>query len=107
MLENLMKNAVDAIGGKEGEIAISSVLTSDGRMLEIEVSDTGEGVKVEKIFAPGVTTKKYGWGVGLPLARRIVESYHGGKLALRESRPGRTVFVIQMPVPAAGQSGSC
>lgn len=104
MLENLMKNAVDAIGGKEGEIAISSSLASDGRMLEIEVSDTGEGVGVEKIFEPGVTTKRYGWGVGLPLARRIVESYHGGKLTLRDSRPGRTVFVIQMPVPVRGRA---
>ncbi|UCG42571.1 MAG: HAMP domain-containing histidine kinase [candidate division WOR-3 bacterium] len=104
MLENLMKNAVDAIGGKDGEIAIVSRLTSDGRMLEIEVSDSGEGVRVEKIFDPGVTTKKYGWGVGLPLARRIVESYHGGKLALKESRPGRTVFAIQMPVPSSGRT---
>ncbi|MEO0079182.1 MAG: HAMP domain-containing sensor histidine kinase [candidate division WOR-3 bacterium] len=98
MLENLLKNSVDAIGAKEGEIGIRVRTTADNRLLEIEVSDTGEGVKVDKLFEPGTTTKKYGWGVGLTLAKRIVENYHGGRLVLKESKPGRTVFSIYLPV---------
>ena len=62
------------------------------------MTDSGEGVKTDRLFEPGVTTKKYGWGVGLTLAKRIVESYHQGKLLLKESQPGRTVFSIFLPV---------
>jgi signal transduction histidine kinase len=105
MLESLLKNSVDAIGTRDGSVAVRSALTSDHRQLEIEVTDSGEGVKVDKIFEPGVTTKKYGWGVGLTLARRIVEGYHGGRLILKDSRPGRTVFSIFLPV-AGGAQGS-
>ncbi len=97
MIENLLKNGVDAIGPRPGTITVSVRPAADRRAVEIEVVDSGEGVKVEKIFEPGVTTKKHGWGVGLALARRIVESYHRGRIELRESRPGRTVFVIVLP----------
>lgn len=98
MLENLLRNAVDAIGSREGEVRVRTMLTADRRQLEIEVTDSGEGVKIDKLFEPGVTTKKYGWGVGLTLAKRIVESYHAGSLILKETRPGRTVFSIFLPV---------
>jgi signal transduction histidine kinase len=98
MLENLLKNSVDAIGTKPGAVGVRCALSPDRRFLEIEVTDTGEGVKIDKLFEPGVTTKKYGWGVGLTLAKRIVESYHKGKLLLKESQPGRTVFSILLPV---------
>ena len=98
MLENLLKNAVDAIGSKPGGIDVVLARNNDGRSLEIEVRDTGEGVKVDKVFAAGVTTKQHGWGVGLALAKRIVESYHRGRLVLKETRPGRTVFAILLPV---------
>jgi len=98
MLENLLKNSVDAIGTKPGEVRVRCALSLDKRFLEIEVTDSGEGVKVDKLFEPGVTTKKYGWGVGLTLARRIVESYHQGRLLLKESQPGKTVFSIFLPV---------
>ncbi len=98
MLENLLKNSVDAIGSRPGRVAVRSVFSPDRRFLEIEVTDTGEGVKLDRIFEPGVTTKKHGWGVGLTLARRIVENYHGGRLLLKESQPGRTVFSILLPV---------
>jgi two-component system, sporulation sensor kinase D len=98
MLENLLKNSVDAIGTKPGEIRVRSALSADRRFLEIEVTDSGEGVKTDRLFEPGVTTKKYGWGVGLTLAKRIVESYHRGRLILKESQPGRTVFSILLPV---------
>jgi signal transduction histidine kinase len=104
MLENLLKNSVDAIGTKPGEVRVRAALTPDRRLLEIEVTDSGEGVKIDKLFEPGVTTKKYGWGVGLTLARRIVESYHRGRLVLKESQPGRTVFSILLPV-AEGERG--
>jgi signal transduction histidine kinase len=98
MLENLLKNSVDAIGTKPGEVKVRSALSTDRRFLEIEVTDSGEGVKTERLFEPGVTTKKYGWGVGLTLAKRIVESYHQGRLLLKESQPGRTVFSIFLPL---------
>jgi len=98
MLENLLKNSVDAIGTKPGEVRVRSTLSADKRLLEIEVTDSGEGVKTDRLFEPGVTTKKYGWGVGLTLAKRIAESYHRGKLLLKESQPGRTVFSIFLPV---------
>jgi len=97
-LENLLKNGVDAIGSREGNILVNLGLTADKRLVEIEVIDTGEGVKIDKLFQPGVTTKRYGWGVGLTLARRIVEGYHRGRLILKDSRPGRTVFAIYLPV---------
>lgn len=97
-LENLLKNSIDAIGEKDGEVIINQDISTDRRWIEIEITDTGEGVKTSKLFEPGVTTKRYGWGVGLTLAKRIVESYHRGKLVLKESRPGKTVFAIYLPV---------
>jgi hypothetical protein len=105
MLENLLKNAVDAIGSGPGEVSVRSGLSPDGRQLEIEVADTGEGVKIDRVFDAGVTTKKHGWGVGLALARRIAESYHGGRLVLKESGRGRTVFLVALPVDPARQEG--
>lgn len=97
-LENLIKNGVDAIGGKVGGVRVRQALTPDRRFAEVEVTDTGEGIKINKLFEPGVTTKRYGWGVGLTLAKRIVEDYHQGRLVLKESSPGRTVFAIYLPV---------
>lgn len=97
-LENLLKNSVDAISARPGSITVRAALIPDRRSLEIEVTDSGEGVKTDRLFEPGVTTKNHGWGVGLTLARRIVEGYHQGRLVLKESRPGRTVFAILLPV---------
>ncbi|MEO0073463.1 MAG: HAMP domain-containing sensor histidine kinase [candidate division WOR-3 bacterium] len=99
-LENLLKNAVDAIGAREGVVAVRVQLWGDRRFLAIDITDTGEGMRTERPFDPGVSTKPHGWGVGLTLAKRIVEGYHQGKLILRESRPGRTVFTILLPLPA-------
>jgi signal transduction histidine kinase len=106
MLENLLKNSVDAIGTRPGEVKVRCAVAADGRFLEIEVTDSGEGVKTDRLFEAGVTTKKYGWGVGLTLARRIVESYHKGKLLLKESQPGRTVFSIYLPVTGRAEKES-
>ena len=100
-LENLIKNSVDAIGDAEGKIEIRTLISSDSRFFEIEVTDTGSGISEKKageIFKPGVTSKKYGWGVGLTLAKRIIEEYHQGKLIVKETKPGRTVFSILLPI---------
>jgi hypothetical protein len=105
-LENLLRNGADAIGKQAGKIVVS--LAQVGALLEITVTDTGEGIDpktVRDIFKPGVTTKKYGWGVGLTLAKRIIEEYHQGRLFVKESRPGRTVFAILMPVASAEEPG--
>ena len=100
-LENLMKNSVDAIGDNEGKIEIRTQASSDGRFLEIEITDTGGGIsedRADEIFKPGVTSKKYGWGVGLTLAKRIIEDYHKGKLILKATQPGLTIFSIILPI---------
>ena len=100
-LENLIKNSIDAIGDKEGKIEIKTQIDSEDRYLEIEVTDTGSGIgkdRSNEIFKPGVTSKKYGWGVGLTLAKRIIEEYHKGKLILKETQAGRTIFSIILPI---------
>ena len=99
VIENLVKNALDAIEGQEGRIAITARRT-DGR-LHIDVKDTGKGIdrrQWKNVFRPGYSTKKRGWGLGLSLAKRIVEDYHGGALTLAHSRPGHgTTFRIELP----------
>ncbi|MEO0004382.1 MAG: HAMP domain-containing sensor histidine kinase [candidate division WOR-3 bacterium] len=96
-IENLLKNSLDAIGEREGEVRVRQFLSPDRRWVEVEITDTGEGVKIERLFEPGVTTKPYGWGVGLTLSKRIVEGYHQGRLILKESAPGKTVFALYLP----------
>jgi signal transduction histidine kinase len=98
-LENLVKNALDALAGTGGTIAVRAE-EHFPRRVAIRVSDDGPGVAPAvraRIFDPGVTTKKGGWGVGLSLARRIVEDVHGGKLMLAPSEKGAT-FVMLLPV---------
>ncbi len=98
VIENLMKNALDAMEGSDGKIgfALSRV---NGRVY-IDVSDTGKGIdpKLHKeIFRPGYSTKKRGWGLGLTLAKRIIEEYHKGKLFVRQSALGQgTTFRIRL-----------
>lgn len=99
VMENLIKNAVDAMDG-QGSIAVTTG-TDNGRAF-IEVSDTGKGIprkNFKTVFSPGYTTKKRGWGLGLTLAKRIIEQYHGGAIYVKSSVPGRgTTFRIDMPV---------
>ena len=100
-LENLLKNSVDAIGLNTGKIEVMTSETPDNRYLEIDIIDSGEGVnskQTKEIFKTGVSSKKCGWGVGLTLAKRIIEEYHNGKLLLKESQPGKTVFAILLPL---------
>lgn len=88
VIENLLKNALDAIHN-EGKITITVCENEHDVMLDI--TDTGKGMDVKTqrhIFDPGYTTKERGWGLGLPLAKRIVEQYHGGKLLLKHTQQG-------------------
>ena len=94
-IENLIKNGIDAMKG-EGQILVSSYL-NDNKLI-ILVKDSGEGIKSEnfnKIFSPGFTTKKRGWGLGLSLAKRIIVDYHRGKIYLKNSIPkkGTTISI--------------
>ena len=98
VVENLCKNAVDAMGGEQGSIHIKVMVNKDA--VVIEVSDTGKGIKkkdIGNVFRPGFTTKKRGWGLGLSLAKRIVEEYHHGKIFVKSSEVGKgTTFRIEL-----------
>ncbi len=97
VIENLCKNAVDAMEG-EGRITLR-VLDEDGRTA-VEVEDTGKGIRkkdIHNVFTPGFTTKKRGWGLGLSLAKRIVEEYHKGRIFVKSSEIGKgTTFRIEL-----------
>lgn len=99
VIENLLKNALDAIEGGEGEITIQT--SEKGKLFFIDISDTGKGIprgNFEDVFKPGFTTKKRGWGLGLSLTRRIIENYHKGKIFVKDSTVGKgTTFRIQLP----------
>lgn len=98
VLENLCKNAVDAIG-TTGSIAIKILRGSESKVY-IDVSDTGKGIarsKIPMIFKPGFTTKKRGWGLGLALAKRIIENYHNGRIFVKSSDENQgTTFRISL-----------
>ena len=96
VLENLVKNALDAM--EEGKGSIRFAMSKDGGRTVIDVTDTGKGIDPryhKDIFRPGFSTKKRGWGLGLSLSKRIVETYHNGKLSVLKSAPGAgTTFRI-------------
>ena len=98
VIENLCKNAVDAMEGR-GKIVLS--LFDEGSKVAIEVTDNGKGIRkkdLKSVFTPGFTTKKRGWGLGLSLAKRIVEEYHRGRIFVKSSEIGKgTTFRIEMP----------
>lgn len=102
VVENLFKNALDAIETERGNIELKA-RPVDGR-IQIDVTDTGKGIdrrQWKNIFRPGYSTKKRGWGLGLSLAKRIIEDYHGGTLTLAQSKPGQgTTFRIMLPAAA-------
>ena len=106
VIENLCKNAIDAMSGK-GLITIRQ--TAEEQHITVEVSDTGHGIprKLQNdIFRPGFTTKKRGWGLGLSLARRIIEDYHKGRIFVKSSGPAGTTFAIVLRRSAAGQEAA-
>ena len=98
VIENLCKNAVDAMEGK-GNIDIYTYKEKEKTI--IEVKDNGKGIKrsdIKNVFTPGFTTKKRGWGLGLSLAKRIIEEYHKGKIYVKDSEIGKgTTFRIELP----------
>lgn len=97
VIENLCKNAVDAMNG-EGRIDV--YLTSERQQIYIDIKDTGKGIarkNFKTVFNPGYTTKKRGWGLGLTLAKRIIEEYHAGRIFVKESEVGKgTTFRIEL-----------
>jgi len=95
-IENLVKNAIDAMKGK-GSIDVT--IQDDGTFSKIQITDTGKGIpknQFQKVFEPGFTTKKRGWGLGLSLTKRIVEEYHNGKIKVLQSEIGKgtTIEII-------------
>ena len=99
VIENLLKNALDAM---EGKGVVTVVIRQQADLAIIDILDTGKGIpssQFSKIFQAGFSTKKRGWGLGLTLSKRIVEQYHGGQLAVKDSEPGKgTTFRIQLHV---------
>jgi signal transduction histidine kinase len=98
VLENLIRNALDAMGPKG---IIKAELTANQNSISIHLSDTGKGIpanQLKKVFQPGFSTKKRGWGLGLSLAKRIIENYHRGKIFVKQSKPDEgTTFTIKLP----------
>ncbi len=96
VMENLLKNALDSMEGGRGTITITAQV--EGSNIHIDIADTGKGIpksKFKTVFQPGYSTKKRGWGLGLALAKRIVEQYHSGKIFIKDSVEGKgTTFRI-------------
>lgn len=98
VIENLVKNAIDAMQGK-GKLTVN--ITQEATYIYIRITDTGKGIHkkyFKKVFEPGYTTKKRGWGLGLSLAKRIIEDYHHGKINVEWSEVGKgTCFLLKIP----------
>ena len=95
VIENLLKNALDSM---EGKGAIIADINDDDKFVYIDITDTGKGISVQnitRVFKPGFTTKKRGWGLGLSLSRRIIKEYHKGEIFVKHSEIGKgTTFRI-------------
>ena len=100
--ENLCKNAIDAMDGQTGSLHIRMELLPEGHAVQVAFQDDGRGIEpehVKRIFEPGFSTKKRGWGLGLVFVKRIVEEYHKGKISLAQSAPGEgTTFEVILPL---------
>lgn len=100
-MENLIKNALQSVDSKSGKVEIIILPPDNKKYVTVEIIDNGHGIPTgaaRKIFRPGFTTKKRGWGLGLTLVKRIIEEYHSGRIIIRKSKPGETIFEINLPV---------
>lgn len=108
VIENLLKNAAEAVEDKNGSVDIKADLIEKKKIVYIEVIDTGKGMSSKQkslVFNPGFTTKKRGWGIGLTLCKRIIQDYHRGKIYVKESSPGKgTTFAIEVPAALRGKN---
>ncbi len=99
VVENLLRNAIDALDNGKG--VLSATIYEEPQWVCVDINDTGQGIphnKFKTVFQPGFTTKKRGWGLGLSLAKRIIENYHGGKIFVKDSTLGKgTTFCIKLP----------
>ena len=105
VFENLIRNSLDAIDKENGVIEIDPRLHPRGHQVVILYKDNGKGISRQnrnKIFRPGMTTKKHGWGLGLTLVKRIIEAYHHGQIRLIETSSQGTAFEIVLPVESVG-----
>src|SRR6185369_481981 len=104
-LENLVVNAISALDKQPAWIELTLRPVEGGRQVEITVRDNGRGMsprEQRRAFEPGYTTRRRGWGLGLALARRVVEDAHGGRIWIQSSAPGQgTTMAIRLPVAAA------
>ena len=102
VVENVLKNAIDATTRKGGEIDVELAHRPETECVEVRITDQGKGIppgEVKQVFSPGFSTKRRGWGLGLTLAKRIIEDYHGGKIWVERSQPGKgTTFTVSFPV---------
>jgi signal transduction histidine kinase len=110
VVENLLRNAIDAIDKPKGTIEVTLAWKREERLVELCVRDNGRGMSPEerrRAMNPGYTTKRRGWGLGLALARRVVREYHGGRIQIVDSVPGRgTAVAVTLPVPLPQPSGA-
>jgi hypothetical protein len=101
VIENLLKNAIDATRSR-GAIRVAVLHRHETECVEVHITDEGRGMtpaEAHQVFAPGYTTKSRGWGLGLTLAKRIIEDNHGGKIWIEKTEPGKgTTFVVSFPV---------
>ena len=103
VFENLIRNSLDALDKPRGLIEIDPRFDEKNHRIVIRYTDNGKGIARKdrrKIFHPGVTTKKHGWGLGLTLVKRIVEAHHHGNIRLVGSGPNETTFEIVLPTGA-------
>ncbi len=104
VFENLIKNAIDAMSGK-GVLGVR--LFQEGAFVKISISDTGKGIpksNFKKVFTPGFTTKKRGWGLGLSLSKRIIKDYHNGKIIVKHSEIAKgTTFEVKLDISSKRQ----
>jgi signal transduction histidine kinase len=110
VVENLLKNALDASDKPDGKIEVTLAWRREERRVELRVKDDGRGMtplERRRAFRPGFSTKRRGWGLGLALAARVVREYHRGRISIVESTPGRgTTVAVALPVPPKPRSGA-